>query len=219
MWRPSVGEVITWETTTVPPGDVILALKKITGQAEMSSANSERLGDLVAVYRSRSEFSTYLPPNQLLGGAKEVRAVGLSLNLLTQSFADRRWHDLIESGTRARCLFLDPAGSAIRAREKEEAFPAGQLSGLTILNIETLKRVRDRLPEHLRDRMELAVYDDTLRFNVVLADDTCIAQPYLTKSRGVDSPAFVIRRRPDHPCLYPVFEQFFETQWERGLKL
>ncbi|MEV0805323.1 DUF5919 domain-containing protein [Micromonospora sp. NPDC050200] len=218
-WQPGADDVSAWETTSVPPGDVILALPTLTGRPATPAHGDERLGDLVAVFSSRSEFSTHLPPDLLLGGVKRVRAVGLSLNLLTQGFADSRWRDLIEGGGRISCLFLDPAGSAIEAREAEEGFPAGQLSGLTKLNIETLMRVRDRLPESLRDHMKLAVYDDTLRFNVVLADDVCVAQPYLPESRGVDSPAFLVRRRQDRACLYPVFEQFFETQWERGRQL
>ncbi|PZF92495.1 hypothetical protein C1I99_21755 [Micromonospora deserti] len=218
-WQPTAGEIISWETSSVPPGDIILALPILTGRPRPGGVDGDQLGDLVAVYRSRSQFSTHMPPDQLMDGANTVRAVGLSLNLLTQGFADRRWHDLIEGGAQVRCLFLDPAGSAIQVREAEEGFPAGQLSGLTKLNIETLMRVRDRLPDDLRNRMELAVYDDTLRFNVVLVDDVCIAQPYLTESRRVDSPAFVIRRRQHRTCLYPVFDQFFETQWGRGRKL
>lgn len=181
--------------------------------------DATQLGDLVAVFSSRSEFSTQISPDHLLGGAKTVRAVGLSLNLLAQGLADRQWRDLLDAGGRARCLFLDPAGSAVQAREAEEGFSPGQLSGLTKLNIETLMRVRERLPEGLRDHLELAVYDDTLRFNVVLADDLCVAQPYLPVSRGVDSPTFVVRRQEDRFCLYPIFEQFFEAQWQRGRQL
>ncbi|MFI2662631.1 DUF5919 domain-containing protein [Micromonospora carbonacea] len=180
---------------------------------------AEQLGDLVAVFSSRTEFSTHVSSDHLLGGARTVRAVGLSLNLLTQGFADSQWHGFVRAGGRARCLFLDPAGAAVEAREAEEGFAPGQLSALTRLNIETLVRVRARLPDGLGDHLELAVYDDTLRFNVVLTDDVCVAQPYLPVSRGVDSPTFVVRRQEDRSCLYPVFEQFFESQWQRGRQL
>ncbi|MEU4782531.1 DUF5919 domain-containing protein, partial [Micromonospora sp. NPDC023633] len=218
-WRPTGYDVTKWETDTVPPGDVVLALSAILDPSGAGNLDEERLGDLVAVHPNRSEFSTNLPPDQLLGGASSVRAVGLSLNLLSQTYPDRRWHDLVEAGAHVRLLFLDPSGQAVQAREAEEGFPTGQLSGLTKLNIETLMRVRDRLPDGLQDRMELAVYDDTLRFNVILVDDLCVAQPYLAESRGVDSPAFVARRRQARGGLYPVFEQHFETQWRRGQQL
>ncbi|MEH0972225.1 DUF5919 domain-containing protein [Micromonospora sp. CPCC 205546] len=218
-WRPTGYDVTKWETDTVPPGDVVLALSAILDPSGAGNLDEERLGDLVAVHPNRSEFSTNLPPDQLLGGASSVRAIGLSLNLLSQTYPDRRWHDLVEAGAHVRLLFLDPSGQAVQAREAEEGFPTGQLSGLTKLNIETLMRVRDRLPDGLQDRMELAVYDDTLRFNVILVDDLCVAQPYLAESRGVDSPAFVARRRQARGGLYPVFEQHFETQWRRGQQL
>ncbi|MFG1775979.1 DUF5919 domain-containing protein [Micromonospora sp. NPDC049048] len=214
-WRPTGDDITNWETSTVPPGDVVFALSAILDSSSPASRGKDRFGDLVAVHTNRSEFSASLPPDQLLSGASTVRAVGLSLNLLSQGYPDRRWHDLVKAGAHVRLLFLDPAGQAVQARETEEGFPTGQLSGLTKLNIETLTRVRDRLPAGLQDRMELGVYDDTLRFNVILVDDLCVAQPYLAESRGVDSPAFVARRRQDPGGLYPVFEQYFETQWRR----
>jgi hypothetical protein len=50
----------------------------------------------------------------------------------------------------------------------------------------------------------------------VLVDDLCVVQPYLTDSRGVDSPAFVIGQSEPGGGLYPVFEQIVESQWQRG---
>ncbi|MEW2385434.1 DUF5919 domain-containing protein [Micromonospora sp. NPDC047707] len=174
------------------------------------------LGGLTAVFLDRSQLSAHLPTHQLFDGADDIRASGLSLNLLCQDYADRHWLDLLARGGRIRCLFLEPGGMAIRAREAEEGFPAGQLSALTRLNIETLLRVRDRLPADLRDRMTLSTYDETLRFNILLVDDVCVAQPYLPETRGVDSPAFVIRQDQPGTGLYTVFEQVFESQWRRG---
>ncbi|MFJ8577230.1 DUF5919 domain-containing protein [Micromonospora sp. NPDC093277] len=216
-WRPSAEMVLRWETTETPPGDVLLALNTL--DQSLSPQLHDGLAGLTAVYPSRSQLSAHLPADQLLDGARDIRAVGLSLNMLCQDYADRRWQALLASGAQVRCLFLDPAGSAIQAREAEEGFPTGQLSALTKLNIETLLRVRDRLPANRRDSMNLATYDETLRFNIVLVDDLCVAQPYLTESRGVDSPAFVIRRDLPGAGLYPVFDQVFESQWQRGRAL
>ncbi|MDG4830117.1 DUF5919 domain-containing protein [Solwaraspora sp. WMMD1047] len=189
------------------------------GTAPQDHLPHEHLADLTAVYTNRAELSTHIPVGKLLDGARDVRAVGLSLNVLCQDYADRRWHALVEGGARIRCLFLDPAGSALRAREAEEGFPAGHLAALTKLNIETLTRVRGRLPDEVQGNIDIATYDETIRFNIVLVDGLCVAQPYLPESRGVDSPAFVIKRRPDAPGLFPVFEQVFESQWERGRRL
>ncbi|MBQ1058196.1 helix-turn-helix domain-containing protein [Micromonospora sp. C32] len=209
-WSPTAERVVGWETTETPPGDVLLALDVLLGPT------ADNLAGLIAVYPSRSQLTAHLPADRLLDGARRVRAIGLSLNMLCQDYADRHWQTLLAGGTHARCLFLDPAGTAIQAREAEEGFVSGQLAALTKLNVETLLRVRERLPGELQTRMELATYDETLRFNIVLVDDQCVAQPYLTDSRGVDSPAFVIRQSTDQAGLYQVFEQFFESRWQRG---
>ncbi|MEH0972207.1 DUF5919 domain-containing protein [Micromonospora sp. CPCC 205546] len=122
-----------------------------------------------------------------------------------------------DRGRRARPPHVPrPDGQAVQAREAKEGFPAGQLSGLVKLNIgnpgaDTRQAARWAPGPH-----EPAVYDDRLRFNVVLVDDLCVTQPYLAESRGVESPAFVVRRRPGRGGLYPVFEQFFETERRPG---
>ncbi|HEX6968126.1 MAG TPA: DUF5919 domain-containing protein [Micromonosporaceae bacterium] len=199
-WEPDAHMVKSWETTVVPPGDVLAGLTIVsrnnrTETVSPDDLGNDRLADVTRIYTSRMEFLAHMPPDRWLRKASEVRAMGLSLNLLCQHYPDRNWLTLVERGTKVRCLFLDPTGSAIRAREVEEGFPQGQLSALTSLNIETIKRVRDRLPGEAQDRIQIAVYDQTIRFNVVLVDDLCIAQPYLPQSRGVDCPTFVIERQ------------------------
>ena len=186
-------------------------------QAEGNGGTS--IADVTAVFRNRAELSAHLPADRILDGARKVRAMGLSLNLLCQHYPDHRWRQLIEGGAQVRCLFLDPDGSAIQAREREESFPAGQLAALTKLNIETMLRVRDRLSGDLYGNVQLALYDETLRFNVLLIDDLCLAQAYLPARRGVDSPTFVMRRREPTTGLYPVYEQIFDSQWERSRQL
>ncbi|MEV7351260.1 DUF5919 domain-containing protein [Micromonospora chalcea] len=186
-------------------------------QAEGNGGTS--VADVTAVFRNRAELSAHLPADRILDGARKVRAMGLSLNLLCQHYPDHRWRQLIEGGAQVRCLFLDPDGSAIQAREREESFPAGQLAALTKLNIETMLRVRDRLSGDMYGNVQLALYDETLRFNVLLIDDLCLAQAYLPTSRGVDSPTFVMRRREPTTGLYPVYEQIFDSQWERSRQL
>jgi hypothetical protein len=54
--------------------------------------------DLAAVFVSRSEFTHRFPPDELLNGANDIRAVGLSLNLLCQHFGDRRLRSLLDAG-------------------------------------------------------------------------------------------------------------------------
>ena len=112
--------------------------------------------------------------------ARDVRAVGLSLNLICQQYPDQRLYRLVENGAELHCLFLDPDGEAIQVREREEGYTDHHLVMLTKLNIEVLSRLRDRLPGSAKGRLSLAVYDETIRFGIVLIDgETCVAQPYL----------------------------------------
>ncbi|MDG6107611.1 XRE family transcriptional regulator [Dactylosporangium aurantiacum] len=183
-------------------------------------ADPARFGDVTAVYASRSEFMSAMPPHTLLDTAKDIRIAGLSLNLICQQYADTKLISLLESGTRIRCLFLDPEGDAIKAREREEGHPGPQLRVLTEMNIQLLRRVRDRLPADKRDCLALGTYDQTIRFNVVLVDKRlCIAQPYLPTARGVESPTVVIEQRTPNTGLYATFEEIFATLWKASRPL
>lgn len=173
--------------------------------------------DVTAVFTTRPEFAASVQPAALLDGARQVRAAGLSLNLICQQVPDQYLRNLICGGAGVTLLFLDPAGDAMKAREREEEFPPGHLSGLTRVNIDTMARLRDRLPGDARERLRLAVYDETIRFNIILVDDrTCVAQPYLPSARGLDSPTLLIRRNSATSGLYPVFEQVYQVLAERS---
>ncbi|MGI5211575.1 DUF5919 domain-containing protein [Plantactinospora sp. CA-290183] len=128
---------------------------------------------------------------------------------------------LLTNGARLRCLFLDPAGEAIRRQEREDDYPEGHLSALTELNMQNLiRRIRDRLPVEARERLAIGVYDETIRVNIMLIDDRlCIAQHYLPQTRGVDSPTMVIERTSSTSGLYPVFDATFTSLWERSRQL
>jgi hypothetical protein len=173
--------------------------------------------DLVAVFPTRADFTCAMPPHALFDGAGDVRAAGLSLNLICQQYPDRRLHGLIENGASLRCLFLDPDGDAIQRREQEEGYTDHHLVMLTKLNIEVLSRLRDGLPPSARDRLSLGVYDETIRFGIVLVDgETCVLQPYLPHARGVDSPTFVVRQCSESPGLYSTFERIYTELCERS---
>ena len=176
--------------------------------------------DVIGIFTSRAEFTAKMPASDLLDGAADVRAVGLSLNMICQQYPDQRLCRMIEGGTAMRCLFLDPHGEAIRVREREEGHPEGLLSTSTEVNIRMLtERVRDRLSPEARARLEVGVYDETVRFNIVLVDGTGVIQPYLPEARGVDSPTLVVERQDGEPGLYTIFAQVFDSLWERSKPL
>ena len=228
-WTPSGEMIESWEDSIVPPGDVLLAVglaSQATPREQGDLADFDviaqlmghRFCDVEAIYATRSEFTSRMPPHTLFDDATEIRAAGLSLNLLCQQYADDSLRRLIEGGGSARCLFLDPNGEAIKSREREEGYRLGHLAALTDLNIQILlQRVRQRLTAEDRPRLVVATYDETIRFNIVLIDDTtAVVQPYLHAARGVEAPTFVLRRRSTISGLFATFEQTFAWLWERS---
>ncbi|MGC4866551.1 DUF5919 domain-containing protein [Micromonospora sp. DT53] len=181
----------------------------------------DQCADVTAVYASRSDFVAELPPHVLFDSATDIRASGLSLNLICQQYADNRLLKLLTAGTHLRCLFLDPAGEAIRRQEREDDYPDGHLSALTELNIQNLaRRIRDRLPAGVRDHLTIGVYDEAIRANVLLIDDRiCVVQHYLPQMRGVDCPTLVIERNAGPSGLYPIFDAMFSSLWDRSRQL
>ncbi|TLW93163.1 hypothetical protein FFT09_06990 [Saccharomonospora piscinae] len=187
-------------------------------RAPNSSATIERgIADVTAVFPSRPAFTHELPPHKLFDNAERISMVGLSLNLLCQSYPDKSLLNLLETGTVVECLFLDPNGHHIREREREEGHPEGVLSTLTALNIQTLHRLHGKLSPDAQLNLRIRTYDEVVRFNITVIDDaTCVVQPYLPDARGVESPTIVAEKQTGTPGLFETFTQVFEAQWARG---
>jgi uncharacterized protein DUF5919 len=220
-WRVTPEAVESWERHANPPGDVVTACEFLNQQANngLSARGGDpfdemvgsRYADVTAIYGTRSEFQNKMPSAEYLDNATTIRACGLSLNLIVQSYSESRLLQRIRSGTSVTCLFLKPFGTFIAEREAEEEYENDFLSNLTSLNITIMRdRVAKRLGAEAASRLVLGVYDRPLRFNLMFVDDElCIAQPYLPAVRGVDSPTFVIRRRRSSGGLYQTFEAVF----------
>ncbi len=207
LFAPCPEEVLTGRRRTPPAG---------CG----SCAQDLPLADVTAVFATRAEFTYRMPPHTIFGEADEIRASGLSLNLICQQYPDQDLRRLVESGTELHCLFLDPDGEAIREREREEGYTDEQLIMLTRLNIGVLTRLRDRLPPEAGKRLSIGVYDETIRFGILLVDgETCVVQPYLPRARGVDCPTFVLRGGQESPGLYDAFARIYEEISERSRAL
>jgi len=176
------------------------------------------MADVIAIYPNRSALLDAMPPRRLLDGARRIRAMGLSLNLLCRHHPDPA--ALLESGTSVECLFLDPGGRHIGMREREQSHRAGLLSTRTEENIRTLRHVRDTLSPPARRNLSMRTYDGVPRFSITIVDDsTCVAQPYLPEARGEESPALVIRRRPGVGGLFDTFVQVFTSTWTRAQEI
>jgi hypothetical protein len=103
---------------------------------------------------------------------------------------------LAESGCRARLLFLNPASSAVKRRERELGIRRGELSRAVEMNILHMRRVRSRLRDP--DAFEIQVFDETPRFTAYLvdgdgSDGVAVVQTYLRRTRGMEAPVLVLR--------------------------
>ncbi|MCD0481534.1 DUF5919 domain-containing protein [Streptacidiphilus sp. ASG 303] len=193
------------------PGDVV---EELVG---------DRYADVSSVHSDRVRLQRDLPVEELLAGAQRLDAVGIGLSLLCQNFTGRRLVRLAAGGCRTRLLFLNPASSAVRRRERELGLGRGELARSVEANIMHVRRVRARLRDPRG--FEIRVFDETPRFTAYLVEGgrpqgLAVVQPYLRRSRGAESPALVLRgtaRDPEaaggEPGLLDVYREEFEGSW------
>ncbi|EDY45786.1 SAV2148 family HEPN domain-containing protein [Streptomyces sp. SPB074] len=184
----------------------------------------ERYADVVAVHPDRVRLLRQFPAEDLFAGARRLDAMGIGLNLLVQNFSGRRLVRLAEEGCRARLLFLNPASSAVKRRERELGLKRGEMSRSVEMNILHMRRVRARLRDP--GAFEIQVIDETPRSNAYLVDgDTAegvaVVQPYLRRARGMESPVLVVRgggrlvrgAAGGESGLFDTYREEFESAW------
>ncbi|WP_327326707.1 SAV2148 family HEPN domain-containing protein [Streptomyces sp. NBC_01210] len=185
----------------------------------------DRYADVVSVHPDRVRLQRQLPAEDLFGGARRLDAIGIGLNLLVQNFSGRRLVHLAESGCRVRLLFLNPASSAVKRRERELGLKKGELSRTVEMNILHMRRVRSRLRDP--GAFEIQVFDETPRFTAYLVDGDgpdglAVIQSYLRRARGMEAPVLVLRGggravvRASHDGengLFQTYREEFESVW------
>ncbi|MFT2015569.1 SAV2148 family HEPN domain-containing protein [Streptomyces sp. 796.1] len=156
----------------------------------------DRYADVVSVHADRVRLQRQLPAEDLFSSARRLDALGIGLNLLVQNYSGRRLVRLAETGCRIRLLFLNPASSAVRRRERELGMKKGELSRAVEMNILHMRRVRSSLRDP--GAFEIHVFDETPRVTAYLingdsADGIGVIQSYLRKARGMEAPVLVLR--------------------------
>lgn len=186
---------------------------------------ADRFSDVIGVYADRVRLQRQLPVEDLFAGARRLDAVGIGLNLLVQNYSGRRLIRLAEAGCRVRLLFLNPASSAVRRRERELGLGRGEMSRSVEMNIMHMRRVRARLRDP--GAFEIQVFDETPRFTAYLVDGDsgeglAVVQSYLRRARGMETPVMVLRGgsrrvvaddRPAEGGLFEVYREEFESIW------
>jgi hypothetical protein len=184
----------------------------------------DRYADVVAVHSDRVRLLRQFPAEDIFGQARRLDAIGIGLNLLVQNFSGRRLVRLAEAGARIRLLFLNPASSAVKRRERELGMKRGELSRAVEMNILHMRRVRARLRDP--GAFEIQVYDDTPRFTAYLvdgdgADGIAVVQSYLRRARGMEAPVLVLRggnrvvtsEGVEDAGLFSTYKEEFELAW------
>ncbi|MFJ1648170.1 SAV2148 family HEPN domain-containing protein [Streptomyces sp. NPDC088258] len=185
----------------------------------------DRYADVVSVHSDRVRLQRQIPAEDLFGGARRVDAIGIGLNLLVQNFSGRRLIRLAESGCRIRLVFLNPASSAVKRRERELGLRKGELSRSVEMNILHMRRVRSKLRDP--GAFEIHVFDETPRFTAYLVDGDgpdglAVVQSYLRRARGMEAPVLVLRgggrevvrsgQDTEHG-LFQTYREEFESVW------
>ncbi|MBC9713033.1 hypothetical protein H9Y04_10680 [Streptomyces sp. TRM66268-LWL] len=212
-------------------------LEILGGDAEVPSARrlpvdaveeivGDRFADVVGVHPDRVRLLRQFPAEDLFGGARRLDAIGIGLNLLVQNFSGRRLMRLAEAGGRVRLLFLNPASSAVKRRERELGLKRGELSRSVEMNILHMRRVRSRLRDP--GAFQIHVFDETPRFTAYLvdgdgADGVAVVQSYLRRARGMEAPVLVLRSgsrvvkadeaRGGEHGLFETYREEFESVW------
>ncbi|WP_416967762.1 SAV2148 family HEPN domain-containing protein [Streptomyces sp. 4F14] len=184
----------------------------------------DRYADVVAVHSDRVRLMRQFPAEDLFGGARRIDAIGIGLNLLVQNFSGRRLVRLAEAGGRVRLLFINPASSAVKRRERELGIKRGELSRAVEMNILHMRRVRSRLRDP--GAFQIQVYDETPRFTAYLVDGDgpdgiAVVQSYLRGMRGMEAPVLVLRGGnrvvkvgdAEEGGLFPAYREEFELAW------
>lgn len=113
------------------------------------------------MHADRVRLQRDLPVEDLLEGARRLDALGIGLGMLCQNFTGKRLVRLASDGCRVRLLFLNPASSAVRRRERELGLGRGELSRSIEMNIMHVRRVRARLRDP--GGFEIRVFDEMPR--------------------------------------------------------
>ncbi|MGQ4361474.1 SAV2148 family HEPN domain-containing protein [Streptomyces sp. SAS_272] len=184
----------------------------------------DRYADVVAVHSDRVRLLRQFPAEDIFDGSRRIDAIGIGLNLLVQNFSGRRLVRLAEGGARIRLLFLNPASSSVKRRERELGMKRGELSRSVEMNILHMRRVRSRLRDP--GAFQIQVYDETPRFTAYLVDGDgtdgiAVIQSYLRRMRGMEAPVLVLRGgsrvvkpgEADEVGLFPAYREEFELAW------
>jgi hypothetical protein len=150
-----------------------------------------KYNQLKRVFSSRAMMYDEISFYNLLKNANKIEAIGISINELTIKFDKLTFMNLIKSGTQIDLLFLDPESENTKLREQEELLPKGQIKNMTLINLNYIKDIMQKLNNPVN--LKVYTYDTIPRLNMIFIDDKrLILQNYIVFTRGEDCPCYYI---------------------------
>ena len=178
---------------------------------------SRRYLDTACVFDSRTSFDNCIGVQRIFSQAKEIKAMGNSLNSIILNWGTNDLIRLIRnSDTRIMLLFLDPESNYTKMREIDESLLEGTIAQVTRTNINLIKKVIKELGDDCH-KIAYRLYDKSPYINMYIIDNKIIIlQHYLSGLRGQDVPVFVIRDDGNTAGLFNIYNDLFIRAWEEA---
>jgi hypothetical protein len=231
-WAPSAEIVDGWETSAVPPGDVLLAVGMASQESTHDvltvalSADAERVVDLLGavvgdlnrvmgapdVVRAYGTRGMIARPewNGIIDGSQEhiwlygMAELGYALDDAVPGILQRAAQQSCE----IRVLLLDPRYSGTTDIDLDEGNPPGTLTP-------RIRAAHARFRQMVTlcgDRMQIRVYNAPPTVSIVRGDRRMLVTPYLRFFVGSNSPTFELEEMPDGK-MFDRYTRHFENVW------
>lgn len=178
---------------------------------------SIRYLDTACVFASRTSFDNCIGVQRIFSQAKEIKAMGISLNSIILNWGRNDLLRLIQNPTsKLMLLFLDPESDSTKMRESDESLPQGTISQITRTNLNIIKRLSKEIGDD-SNKLMYRLYDMTPYINMYIIDNkVIILQHYLSGLRGQEAPVFVIKDEGNESGLFNVYNALFKKTWEEA---
>jgi Domain of unknown function (DUF5919) len=226
-WDVRPGVVERWESSTTPPGDIVLAAATLAQEvpgdvltlpltegagrkAALVSAIGPALDSMgdssVTSYTDRG-LVTRGQWNEIIRGASQclwlygMAEYGYAADPETRGII----RDAVAAGCSVRVLLLDPEYEATKDIDADEGNPAGALARRISAALGLFAGMRDGVPG-----MQIRVYDRHPSVSVVRGDSRMMVTPYLRFFTGSSSPTFQFTAAT---AMFARYAAHFEDAW------
>ncbi len=210
-WEPTAAAVRGWETTAVPPGDVVLAAQYLARIATGVDVPSYVGGDpdVVHAYATRRHLARPEWQDIISGCSEHIWLAGFA----EQGYAhDRDVPDILAQAAGAGCdirvLLLDPDYPLIDGIDADEGSPPGTLAARIRGSLYRFQRMAARCA----GRMQVRTSETPPTISIVRGDDQMLITPYARFLTGGDSPTLLLEQSPGGR-IFAQYEQHFNLVW------